>query len=114
MVKTLVLAVTIVAILGIAFVSAEEEKKVTVTTTTVSGNLVRIDPDTKAIVIKDTATGKETTYMFNDTTMFYKDGSTIEVTKLNPNETVTLKISPDQENVIVRLDSPKIVVEEED
>lgn len=113
MVKTLVLALSIVAIVGLAFASAEDDK-IKMKTTTVSGKIVSVDMDGNAIIVRDTATGKDVTYVFKDTTTFFRDGSTVEVKTLRPDETVTLKLSPDEENVIVRLDTPTIVVEEED
>src|SRR5687767_5327952 len=113
MLKTFVLAISLVAILGVGFVIAEEEKKVIVTTSSVTGNIVRIDPDASHIVIRDTS-GKEVTYVFSEKTTFFRDGTTVKVTTLKPEEEVTVKLSPDEENMIIRLDTPKIVVTEED
>jgi hypothetical protein len=114
MLKTTVLALAILAIVGVAFTFAGDEKKVKITTSNVSGQVVAVDMEGNTLTVRDAVTGKETIYVFNDTTTFYKDGKTIEVKTLVPDDKVTLRLSPDQENVIVRLDTPTIVVEEED
>ena len=114
MLKTLVLALSIIAVLGITFATAEDEQKIKITTTDVKGKIVAVNIEGNSMTVRDAVTGKETMYVFNDTTTFFKDGKTIVVKTLVPDETVTLKLAPDQENVIVRLDTPTIVVEEED
>ena len=114
MLKTIVLALSILAVVGVPFAIADDETKIKIKTTDVKGKIVAVNMDGKALTVRDVVTGKETIYVFNDTTTFYKDGKTIEVTTLAPDETVTLKLAPEQENVIVRLDTPTIVVEEED
>jgi hypothetical protein len=96
---------------GIAFVSAEDDVKVK--TMVVTGKLVSVDPDKTAITFVDTRTGENVTYVYNDTTTFYKDGSVIEVRTLMPEEMVKIMYDPDKK-VIVRLDTPFVEVEEED
>lgn len=113
MLKTTVLALAIFAIVGVAFTFADNEEKVKITTSNVSGQIVAVDMDANSLTVRDEVTGKETTYVFNDTTTFYKDGKTIEVKTLTPQDKVTLRLSPDEKNVIVRLDTPMVVVEEE-
>ena len=113
MLKTTVLALAIFAIVGVAFTFADDEKKVTVTTSNVTGQIVAVDMEGNSLTVRDEM-GKETKYVFNDTTTFFRDGKTIEVKTLVPEEKVTLRLAPDQENVIVRLDTPVVVVEEKD
>jgi hypothetical protein len=113
MLKTTVLTLAIIAIVGVAFTFAGDEKKITVTTSNVTGQIVAIDMEGNTMTVRDEL-GKETKYVFNDTTTFFRDGKTIEVKTLVPEEKVTLRLAPDQENVIVRLDTPVVVVEEKD
>jgi hypothetical protein len=112
MLKTIVLAL-FVAIVGIAFVSAENEDKIKITTHNVTGKIVAVDSDGNFITIRDSATGTETKYLFKETTTFFRDGKTIKVSTLVPDDEVTLRLSPDEENVIVRLDTPVVVVEKD-
>jgi hypothetical protein len=113
MLKTLVLTFSILAIVGLAFVSANEEK-MKVTTDPLTGKIVSIELEKKAITVVDPTSGKNMVYVFDDKTTFYRDGQVIEVTTLKPEEEITFTLSPEQKDVILRLDAPKIVVEEEE
>ena len=112
MLKTLVLALSILTIVGIAFVSADNEK-VTITKDAITGKIVSVEVDKNTIVVRDAKSNKDVVYMFNDTSTFYRDGSVVEVKTLVPDEEVTLTLSPDEKNVIVRLDTPIVVKKEE-
>ena len=114
MLKTLVLTLSVIAIFGLAFAAADNEQKITIKTDGVTGKIVAVDMEKNAITVRDKVTGKDVVYVFNDTTTFYRDGATIEVKTLVPDESVTLKLSPDEKHVIVRLDTPVVTVEEED
>jgi uncharacterized membrane protein len=113
MLKTLVLTLSILAIIGVAFVSADNEQKVKIKTD-ITGKIVAVEMEKKAITVRDDVTGENVIYVFNDTTTFYRDGEVIEVKTLVPDETVTLKLAPKEKNVIVRLDTPIVVVEKEE
>ena len=112
MIKTLVLALSILTIVGIAFVSADNEK-VKITKDAITGKIVSIEADKNTIIVRDAKSNKDVTYMFNETTTFYRDGSVVEVKTLVPDEEVTLSLSPDDKTLIVRLDTPIVVVKEE-
>jgi hypothetical protein len=67
----------------------------------------------KAITVLDTKSGKNMVYVFDDTSTFYRDGKVVEVTTLVPEEEVTFTLSPEKKDVILRLDTPLVVVEED-
>jgi hypothetical protein len=112
MLKTLVLTFSILAIVGIAF-AADNEEKVKITRDALTGKIISVEMEKKAITLLDAKSGKNVTYVFNDTSTFYRDGQVIEVTTLKPEEEVTFTLSPEEKNVILRLDTPIVVVEEE-
>ncbi|MCI0412930.1 hypothetical protein L0222_09040 [bacterium] len=115
MLKTLVLTLSILAIVGIAFVSADDEQKVKIKADAITGKIVSVEMEKKAITLRDATTGENVIYVFNDTTTFYRDGNVIEVKTLVPDEEVTLKLDTagKEKNIILRLDTPIVVVEEE-
>jgi hypothetical protein len=113
MLKTLVLTVSILAIVGLAFVSADNQEKVKVKTDPLTGKIVSVEVEKKAITVLNPKTNKKMVYVFDDTTTFYRDGQVVEVTTLVPDEEVTFTLAPEKKDVILRLDTPIVVVEED-
>lgn len=113
MLKTLVLTISILAIVGLAFVSADNQEKVKVKTDPLTGKIVSVEVEKKAITILEPKSGKNMVYVFDDSSTFYRDGKVVEVTTLVPEEEVTFTLSPDKKDVILRLDTPLVVVEED-
>jgi hypothetical protein len=113
MLKTLVLTISILAIVGLAFVSADNEQKVKVTTDPLAGKIVSVEMEKKAITVLDSKTGENVVYVFDDASTFYRDGAVIEVKTLVPDEEVTFTLAPDKKDVILRLDTPIVKVDED-
>ena len=111
MLKTLAITFSILAIVGLAFVSADNQEKVKVKTDPLTGKIVSVEVEKKAITLLDPKTGKNMIYVFDDTTTFYRDGQVVEVTTLVPDEEVTFTLVPEKKNVILRLDTPIVAVE---
>ena len=107
------LTISILAIVGLAFVSADNQEKIKVKTDALTGKIVSVEMEKKAITILDAKSGKNMVYVFDDASTFYRDGKVIEVTTLVPEEEVTFTLSTDKKDVILRLDTPLVVVEED-
>src|SRR5688572_24360237 len=112
MLKTLILSLSVLALIGIGFAYAGE-KEVKIKADSISGKIIAVDMDGNAITLRDSMTNKDVIYVFNDTTTFYKDGALIKVHTLKPDDMVTLRLVPEEKNVILRLDTPVVVMEED-
>jgi len=112
MLKTLILSLSVFALVVTGFAYAGE-KEIKIKADSISGKIVAVDMDDNAITVRDTVTGKDVIYVFNDTTTFYRDGSVVKVHTLKPEDMVTLRLVPEEKNIILRLDTPVVVMDED-
>ena len=112
--KTLTIAVSLLVLITAGLLYAGEDKKMVVAKDAITGKIVAVEMDKHSLTFRNATTGQETVYIFNDSTKFYRDGKVVELKTIVPDEDVVLKLSPDDETLIVRLDTPVVMMKDKD